>query len=214
MSERASPVPPAACLGAPGAQLVIISGPSGVGKDTIIRVLRDNHPDAERHYVITCTTRGRRDGEVDGVDYHFIGHDAFLALREHGALLESAEVHGNWYGTPKDQVAEALTAGRDAILKIDVQGARTVREQVRDTLSIFIVPPSLDTLFGRLHARATERPEELERRKRDAETELARQTDYDYVVVNETGMVARTASRIDQILLRERALHPDRRISF
>ena len=108
------------CIGAPGALLFIISGPSGVGKDTIIDVLRRRHPDPARQFVVTCTTRARRPGEIEGESYHFLSLDAFRALREHGALLEAAEVHGNWYGTPRDQVVRSLGERRDAILKIDV----------------------------------------------------------------------------------------------
>lgn len=203
----------APCLGAPGALLAIISGPSGVGKDTIIDVLREHHPDPSRHFVVTCTTRERRDAEIAGVSYHFLSDDGFAALRDHGALLEASEVHGNWYGTPRDQVVDALVEGRDAILKIDVQGARAIRERAPQAVSIFVVPPSLEELYERLTARRTESADELDRRRRDAAVELARQDDYDYVVVNETGQVARTASRIDEIIVREHLLHPDRRVA-
>ena len=203
----------APCLGAPGALLAIISGPSGVGKDTIIDVLRELHPDPSRHFVVTCTTRERRHAEIDGVSYHFLSDDGFAALRDHGALLEASEVHGNWYGTPRDQVVDALVERRDAILKIDVQGARAIRRRAPQAVSIFVVPPSLEELYERLSARRTESADELDRRRRDAAVELARQDDYDYVVVNETGQVARTASRIDEILVREHLLHPDRRVA-
>lgn len=201
------------CLGAPGALLAIISGPSGVGKDTIIDVLRQRHPDPSRHFVVTCTTRERRDSEIDGVSYHFLSADGFAALREHGALLEASEVHGNWYGTPRDQVVDALAEGRDAILKIDVQGARAIRQRVPDALLIFLVPPSLEELYDRLATRRTESAEELERRRRDAAIELARQDDYDHVIVNETGKVARTAEQIDRILAHEHGSHLHRRVA-
>ncbi|MBA3308088.1 MAG: guanylate kinase [Chloroflexi bacterium] len=201
------------CLGEPGALLAIISGPSGVGKDTIIEVLRSRHPDPARDFVVTCTTREQRRYEVDGQSYHFLGAEAFAALREHGALLEASEVHGNWYGTPRDQVIEALATGRDAILKIDVQGARAIRQLVPDALLIFLVPPSLDELYDRLAARRTESPAELRRRYEDAALELARQDDYDHVVVNATGDVVGTAQRIDAILREEHELHPDRRVA-
>ena len=199
-------------LGAPGAMLVIISGPSGVGKDTIIRTLRERYPDPRRHFVVTYKTRARRPGEVDGVDYHFVPLSTFRRLHEEGRLLEANEVHGHWSGTPRHQVVAALTSGRDAILKIDVQGARAIREQVPDALLIFVAPPSFDDLTGRLKARATETVEEFERRQRDAENELALMHDYDHVVVNETGQVDRTAQRIDEIIAAERARRPDRRI--
>lgn len=203
---------PPACLGAPGALLVIISGPSGVGKDTIIEELRGHEPTQPRHYVITCTTRARRPHEVDGVDYHFLSQAEFDALRERGALLEANEVHGNWYGTPRDQVVDALVSSKDAILKIDVKGAHAVRNLVPDALMIFVVPPSLRELEERLVGRRTESAESLARRRKDAAVELARQAEYDHVVVNETGQVGRTAAEIERIIAEQRALHPDRRI--
>jgi guanylate kinase len=198
--------------GAAGALLVIISGPSGVGKDTIIEALRRRHRSPDYHYVVTCTTRARRPGETDGVSYHFLDRLRFLALRDQGGFLEANEVHGNWYGTPRDEVRTALGSGRHTILKIDVQGAQVVKERVPDALLIFVVPPSLETLFQRLKARATESADELELRQRNAAIELARQEDYDYVVVNETGLVERTAERIDEIIAAEHARHPARRI--
>lgn len=202
--------------GAPGAMLVIISGPSGVGKDTIIEALRrreeaDGRGDG-RFYVVTCTTRPPRNGEIDGVDYHFLSREEFLRMRAERGFLEANEVHRNWYGSPRRPVRDALVSGRDAILKIDVQGAQVVKEQVSEALLIFIVPPSLETLFQRLRARATETVDQLEQRQRDAALELARQDDYDYVVVNETGQVERTAERIDAIIAEEHRRNPNRRV--
>jgi len=203
---------PGGAEGAPGTMLVIISGPSGVGKDTIIEALRRLPTARDYHYVVTCTTRARRPGETDGVSYQFLDRDAFLRLRRAGEFLEANQVHGQWYGTPRGQVRDALAAGRDVILKIDVQGAQVVKETVPDALLIFLVPPSLEDLFNRLRARATESADELELRQRNAAIELARQDDYDYVVTNETGQVERTASRIDAIIAEERRRHPDRRV--
>jgi guanylate kinase len=197
---------------APGAQLVIISGPSGVGKDTIIDALRRRDHVREYHYVVTCTTRARRPGEIDGVDYHFLSPETFAEWRRAGEFLEANEVHGNWYGTPRGQVRQALAAGKDVILKIDVQGAQVVKEKVPHALLIFIVPPSLEDLFQRLRSRATETADELEIRQRNAAIELARQDDYDYVVVNETGQVERTAEKIDEIMAAEHARYPNRRV--
>ena len=198
--------------GANGAMLVIISGPSGVGKDTIIDALRERAHDPEYHYVVTCTTRAMRPGEVNGVDYHFLDSGAFAAQRAAGGFLEANEVHGNWYGTPRSQVREALADGRDVILKIDVQGAQVVKGKVPGALLIFLIPPSLEDLFQRLRSRATETADELELRQRNAAIELARQEDYDYVVTNETGQVERTAERIDAIIADEHRRHPDRRV--
>ncbi|MDQ3871886.1 MAG: guanylate kinase [Chloroflexota bacterium] len=201
-------------VGAPGAMLVVISGPSGVGKDTIIKMLKEREARPPRHFVVTYKSRARRPGEADGVDYHFVSEASFGRLQAEGRLLEANEVHGNWSGTPRDQVVKALEGGRDAILKIDVQGARKIRELVPEALLIFVAPPSRDALVGRLKGRATETAAELERRQADAAVELAQQEDYDYVVVNETGQVDRTADRIDQIIAAEHRLHPDRRIAI
>ena len=197
---------------ADGAMLVIISGPSGVGKDTIIDALKRRRHEPEYHYVVTCTTRARRPGEVDRVDYHFLDRADFATQRAAGEFLEANEVHGNWYGTPRRQVREALAGGRDVILKIDVQGAQVVKEKVPGALLIFLIPPSLEDLFHRLRSRATETADELELRQRNAAIELARQEDYDYVVTNETGQVERTAERIDKIIAEEHRTHPDRRV--
>jgi guanylate kinase len=202
--------------GAPGAMLIIISGPSGVGKDTIIDELRRRERATgragDRHYVVTCTTRPPRNGEVDGVDYHFLSRDEFLRMRAGRGFLEANEVHGNWYGSPRDQVREALVAGRDVILKIDVQGARVVKDQVSEALLIFVVPPTLETLFERLRVRATETAEELEVRQAAAAVEIARRNDYDHVVTNETGQVERTAEEIEEIIAEEHRRNPSRRV--
>ena len=203
---------PGPSTGAPGAMLVIISGPSGVGKDTIIEALRDRPWQPDYHYVVTCTTRPRRPAETDGLSYHFLDRAAFSEMHRAGEFLEANEVHGNWYGTPRGQVRAALAAGHDVMLKIDVQGAQVVKENVPDAILIFIVPPSLETLFQRLKRRATETADQLELRQRNAAIELARQEDYDYIVENREGEVAATAARIDAIISAERAGRPDRRV--
>jgi guanylate kinase len=205
---------PKPLLGAPGAQLVIISGPSGVGKDTIIDALRERPRDPDYHYVVTCTTRHPRPGEVPGESYQFLTLEAFEALRDAGELLEYAEVHGNWYGTPRHEVADALAEGHDVILKIDVQGASAVKQRAPDALLVFIVPPSLEELFQRLRSRATETADELEIRQRNAALELARSGDYDRVVTNETNQQARTAAEIEAIIEQEKRRNGDRRVTI
>ncbi len=197
--------------GAPGALLVIVSGPSGVGKDSVIEALRREPRDPDYHYVVTCTTRPRRPYEVDGIHYHFLTLEGFTQLLDAGELLEANDVHGNWYGTPRADVREALRRGHDVILKIDVQGAAVVKGKVPQALLVFLVPPSLEDLFQRLQARATESADALDIRQRNAALELGRSEDYDHVVVNETGQIARTARRIHEIILTEKAAHPDRR---
>lgn len=203
---------PEVLLGAPGALLVIISGPSGVGKDTIIDALRERPREPDYHYVVTCTTRAPRPGEIPGVSYQFLTPGAFHALRQAGELLEANEVHGNWYGTPRRDVAQALAEGHDVILKIDVQGAMVVKQRVPEALLIFLVPPSLEALFQRLRSRATETADELELRQRNAAIELARQGDYDRVVVNETGEVEKVAAEIEAIIEQEKRRNADRQI--
>lgn len=198
-------------LGGPGATVVIISGPSGVGKDTIIHAMRQV-PSTPRRYVVTCTTRERRWYEVDGVDYHFLTLEQFAELRDRGGFLEASEVHGNWYGTPRDQVADALSSGQDAILKIDVAGARKVRDAVPEALQVFVVPPSLDELRRRLVGRDTEPPEALRLRWENAAKELLQQNEYDHVVVNHTGQADHSAQEIEAIIAAEHARHPDRRL--
>jgi len=193
----------AAVDGAAGALLIIISGPSGVGKDTIIAALRKRHRERDYHFVVTCTTRPRRPGEVDGVDYHFLDSEAFRRLLAAGEFLEANEVHGNWYGTPRDEVRRSLARGSDVILKIDVQGAQAVKESVEDAILLFVVPPSLEELVQRLRSRATETADQLELRQRNAAIELARKDDYDYVVVNEEGRVDLTAKTIEEIIEQE-----------
>lgn len=204
----------APAIGAPGAMIVIISGPSGVGKDTIIRWLKGRDATPERHFVVTYKTRAPRQGEIEGVDYQFVSVEEFRALMEAGLLLEASEVHGHWSGTPRDQVLEALSAGRDAILKIDVQGAEKVKALVPGALRIFVAPPSEEARVQRITERGTETKDELTRRRRDAEIEMRRRSEYDHVVVNETGQARESAEKIHHIIEQEHARHPRRRISL
>jgi guanylate kinase len=188
--------------------LVIISGPSGVGKDTIIEALQRRGHLPAYHYVVTCTTRPLRANEIDGVSYNFVSVSEFLAMRDAGELLEANEVHGNWYGTPRAGVRDALARGQHAILKIDVQGAEVVKRKVPAALLIFVLPPSLETLVEHLKARRTESAEQLEIRQRNAALELARKDDYDYVVVNQENRVDATAENIEQIIGQEERRGP------
>ena len=193
----------------PNPMLVVVSGPSGVGKSTIVAELARRHPQVVP--IVTATTRQRRNGEVHGVHYHFMDRDAFSALRDASGLLEWAEVHGNLYGTPIDQVRGILAAGRDAILTIDPQGARQVRQRVPDALLVFVKPPSMEDLTRRLRERGSESAESLDRRRRDAEQWLAEAGDYDHVVVNETGHAEDAAERIWDIIQAEARRDPPRR---
>jgi guanylate kinase len=187
----------------PNPMLVIISGPSGVGKDTIIAAMQERGHHPPYHYVVTCTTRDRRPNEIDKVSYNFMTEPQFMALRDAGELLEANKVHDYWYGTPRASVRAALGKGQHAILKIDVQGAQVVKACVPEALLIFVVPPSIETLNRHLEHRKTETPEQLALRQKNAALELARQYDYDHVVVNEEGDVDRTAQRIEEIISAE-----------
>jgi guanylate kinase len=193
----------------PNPLLVVVSGPSGVGKSTIVAELARRHPQVVP--IVTATTREQRDGEMPGVHYHFLGRDEFIALRDGGGLLEWAEVHGNLYGTPIDQVRGILAAGRDAILTIDPQGARQVRASVPDALLVFVKPPTMEDLARRLRQRGSESADSLARRRRDAEHWMAEADQYDHVVVNETGHPEEAGERIWEIIQAEARREPPRR---
>jgi guanylate kinase len=194
----------------PNPMLVVVSGPSGVGKSTIVAELARRHPQVVP--IVTATTRPRRPAEMDGVHYHFMATDEFERLRAHHGLLESAEVHGHWYGTPLDQVRGILRAGRDAILTIDPQGAREVRSRVPDALLIFVMPPSMDVLNDRLSQRGSEDAANQALRRHNAAGEIAAATDYDEIVVNETGLVEEAAERIWEVIQAQARRDPPRRV--
>lgn len=199
--------------GAPGAQLVVISGPSGVGKDTVLATLKRSHGTADRHFVVTVTTRPPRRDERAGVDYWFVDLQRFAELRDSAALLEWANNHGNWYGTPRDQVMDALAAGRDAICKLDVKGAASIRRLTPDAVTIFVKPPSRDVLLARLIRRG-DSPEQIAIRTADADKELAMEPEYDHVVMNQEDGVPQTAAAIDSFIRDEHRAHPDRRVTL
>ena len=193
----------------PNPMLVVVSGPSGVGKSTIIAELARRRPQVVP--IVTATTRERREGEIDGVHYHFLTDEAFRDLIQRDGLLEHANNHGFWYGTPVDQVRGILAAGRDAILTISPEGARNVRRLVPDALTIFVMPPSMEDLADRLRGRGSESEASIERRRRDAERWIAEADDYDHVVVNETGRPEQAADRIWEIIQAEARRDPPRR---
>ncbi len=167
-------------------RLFVISGPSGVGKDTLIQDLRPLFP--EFHFAVTATTRERRPGEIDGVHYFFMTRDEFLSRQADGGFLESAEVYGKgyWYGVPKERVRAALHAGRHVIVKVDVQGAASIRQLAPQSIQIFVAPPSMEALSERLMRRKSDDPVVLMKRLRTASRELACAREFDYVVFNET----------------------------
>lgn len=194
----------------PNPMLVVVSGPSGVGKSTIVAELARRHPQVVP--IVTTTTRQRREGEIDGVHYHFVSDEEFRNLIERNGLLEYADNHGYWYGTPIDQVRGILAAGRDAILTISPEGARNVRRLVPDALLVFVMPPTMDDLTQRLRGRGSESESSLARRREDAERWIAEEApDYDHVVVNETGRPEEAAERIWEIIQAEARRDPPRR---
>lgn len=193
----------------PNPMLVVVSGPSGVGKSTIVAELARRRPQVVP--IVTATTRARREEEIDGVHYHFLSEEKFSDLVARDGLLEHANNHGAWYGTPVDQVRGILAAGRDAILTISPEGARTVRRQVPDALLIFVMPPSMEDLTERLRGRGTESEASLERRRLDAERWIAQAGDFDHVVVNETGHPEQAAELIWEIIQAEARREPPRR---
>ena len=164
--------------------MFVISSPSGAGKGTLSRNILDT--DRDMTLSISVTTRDRRPSEINGVHYHFISQQRFLSLRDGGELLEWAEVHGNYYGTPRAPVEDALASGRDVLFDIDWQGAAQLREKMSsDVVSVFILPPSMAELRSRLTRRAEDAPEVIEKRLVNARREIAEWPNFDYVVVND-----------------------------
>ncbi len=181
--------------------LFVLSAPSGTGKDSVISALKA--AGADFYVVASVTTRSPRPGESEGNPYHFISEERFKQLIEADELLEYANVHGNWYGQPRRDIRENLKAGRDVLLKIDVQGAATVRHKVPQAIFIFLVPGSLAELEQRLTQRDTETPEQRARRLSDAREELAQQYSYDYVIVNRQNHLQEAVERLRAIMLAE-----------
>ncbi|MEA2453558.1 MAG: guanylate kinase [Actinomycetota bacterium] len=161
----------------------MISGPSGAGKGTVVKRVLAQRPDV--HLSVSATTRPARPAERHGVDYTFIPVSEFVAMRDRGEFLESAEVYGNLYGTPRQQIERALAQGKDVICELDIQGAMAVKRARPDALLVFIEPPSLDDLFLRLRGRGTEDKETMSKRLRAAYDEVKNKTSYDHIVVNE-----------------------------
>ena len=187
--------------------LIVLSGPSGVGKDAALNALK--LLDRPWYFVVTATTRPRRPGEQDGIDYIFLETAAFLEMKEQDELLECAQVYGNWYGVPRSQVSQGLKEGKDVILKVDVQGADTVRKLATEALFIFMVPGSFDELRDRLTQRMTERPSEIDLRLSIAWSELGRVAEYDYRVVNRDDQLEQVIAEIDAIITAEKCrVHP------
>ncbi|HET9141124.1 guanylate kinase [Actinophytocola sp.] len=173
-------------------RLVVLAGPSGVGKSSVVRELRTLSPDV--WFSVSATTRNQRPGEVDGRDYHFVSRTEFDRMVTAGELLEWAEIHGGLHrsGTPRAPVEQRLAAGLPALVEVDLQGARALKLAAPEALLVFLAPPSWDHLVERLTGRGTEPPEVVDRRLRTAKEEIAAQDEFDAVVVNTD---VRTAAR-------------------
>lgn len=182
-----------------GGLLVVLSGPSGVGKDAILTEFQRICPNVQR--CVTATTRPRRDSEQDGVDYYFLSEEEFRRRIEENQFLEFAEVHGYLYGTPRESVEQALAQGRDIVLKIDVQGGIAVKRAISDAVMVFVVPPSMEELERRLRSRNTDSDAAIERRLANARRELERIGEYDYLIENDS--VAHAAEKLKAVIIAE-----------
>ncbi len=182
--------------------LYIISAPSGAGKTSLVQVLLGNVHDVV--VSISHTTRNRRTGEVDGVNYHFIAQVKFEQMIKEGAFLEYAKVFDNYYGTSRQHIQEQLLQGKDVILEIDWQGARQIRQLDADCITIFILPPGIEALRQRLQQRAQDDAATIARRMRDAASEMSHYGEFDYIVVNDN--FARACTELAAIFISNRML--------
>jgi guanylate kinase len=180
--------------------LFVLSGPSGAGKGTLRKKMFQKVPGIS--FSISCTTREPRDGEREGIDYHFITAEEFQSRFERGEFLEHAEVHGHFYGTLRDDAVRVLDSGSDILLEIDVQGALQVREKMPESILVFVAPPSFEELEQRLRDRGTESEERLQVRLRNARWEMGKAALYDYVIINDD--IERAAGELEGIILEQR----------
>ncbi|MBE0430564.1 MAG: guanylate kinase [Dehalococcoidia bacterium] len=183
--------------------LIVLSGPSGVGKDAVLT--RMHQLKRPFHYVVTATTRRRRATERDGVDYHFLSRKRFQRMIDEGRFLEWAEVYGNYYGVPKDEIVTALAKGVDVVVKVDVQGAATIKEVLPQAVFIFLRPPSVQTQEERLRKRHSESSADLALRLERAKEEMASVPMFDYMLTSHQHELDRVVSQIDAIVAAEKS---------
>jgi guanylate kinase len=192
--------------------LIVLSGPSGTGKDAILSQMKKSGYPIE--FITTVTTRPQRAEEKNNVDYHFVSTERFRKMIEHKQLLEWAKVYGHWYGVPKQPIKQALELGRDIIVKVDIQGAATIKKILPQAVFIFLVPPSMEELATRLKQRHTESPFDLGLRLKTAEEEMKQLPLFDYVVVNKQDEIDLAVSAIEAILTAEKHRVTPREISL
>jgi len=186
-----------------GGLVFVLSGPSGVGKDSVMNCLRDEPLDL--HYCVTATTRRPRPGEQHGINHYFVEPDAFQRMIAAGELLEWARVHDHFYGVPLVEVRRAFDRSLDVFMRVDVQGAASVRDRLAESILVFLAPESLDDLSPRLRERGTETDEEMALRLANAQREMEALPHFDYLVVNRQGSLADSVARVRAIVLAERS---------
>ena len=192
--------------------LIVLSGPSGVGKDAVLDHLKKSSPNFK--FVTTMTTRPRRHNEKNDLDYHFVSQDEFQTLLKNNELLESANVYGNWYGVPKEPIRQALKQGNDIVIKVDVQGAATIKKLAPEAVFIFLMPPSVDELAARLNRRYTESPESMALRLRACQHEMEQISKFDYVVFNHRNQIESAVNEIKAIITAEKCRVKPRKITL
>jgi len=192
--------------------LVVISGPSGVGKDSVVRGLKERN--LRMHFVVTATTRPRREEETQGVDYFFLSKDEFARMIEQDELIEFAIVYNDYKGIPKQQVRTALASGLDVVMRVDVQGATTIRKLAPEAVLIFLTTESEAALVRRLKARQTETAENLSLRIATARQELKRAAEFDYLIVNADGRLDETIDTVIAIIQAEHQRVNPRKVSL
>ncbi len=192
--------------------LLVLSGPSGSGKDAVLTRMKEL--DSPFEYIVTVTTRPKRTNERDNVDYHFVSRESFQKMIEHGNLLEWANVYGNRYGVPKQAVKEALDGGQDTIVKVDIQGATTIRKLLPQAIFIFLVPPSMTELATRLKQRNTESAADLALRLKTAEEEVKNMSLFDHIVISKRDGIDQVVSDITAIITAEKCRVTPREVSL
>lgn len=190
--------------------VVVIAGPSGVGKDVLIERM-DEIGQIGFHFTVTATTRRRRPDEIDGINHHFFSDNEFQNLIATDELLEWAYVYGNYYGVPKKQVQAALTNGNHVIIRVDIQGAKRIRELVPDALLLFIIPPSIDVLRKHLELRGVNSETEMNSRLAAAAEEICQSDVFDYVITNEEDQLDETVKKVLEIIEDESSRKPPRK---